>query len=145
MCYLRHRLRIFLFHKSYVPFSRYSSFFCFFFNHPMIYQICIVMSISTWDRVHFRIYLLNHNLLSYQTWSTDRCKQGQYFSETIWRIWRTGAKFQALFNLATCSNYSIINYNKISAFHYFEKVNKGHLKILNINYEKWPDFIILLF
>ena len=30
--------------KSYVPFSRYSSF-CNF-NHPMIYQICDVMSIS---------------------------------------------------------------------------------------------------
>ena len=32
--------------KSYVPFSRYSSF-CIF-NHPMIYQICdVMMSIST--------------------------------------------------------------------------------------------------
>ena len=42
----------FIFWKSYVPFSRYSSF-CIF-NHLMIYQICeVMMSISTWDRVHF--------------------------------------------------------------------------------------------
>ena len=30
-------------------------------------------------------------------------------------------------------------------FHYFEKVNKGSLKMLNVKYEKWPDFAILLF
>ena len=36
----------FISQKSYVPFSRYSSF-CIF-NHPMIYQICdVMMSIST--------------------------------------------------------------------------------------------------
>ena len=42
----------FISEKSYVPFSKYSSF-CIF-SHPMIYQICDVMiSITTWDRVHF--------------------------------------------------------------------------------------------
>ena len=30
-------------------------------------------------------------------------------------------------------------------FHYFEKVNKRYLKMLNVKYEKWPDFAILLF
>ena len=30
--------------------------------------------------------------------------------------------FQFLFNLATCSNYSITNYVKIPMFHVFEKV-----------------------
>ena len=35
--------------------------------------------------------------------------------------------FQALFNLGTCSNYSITNYDRTPGFHYFEKVNKGHL------------------
>ena len=51
----------FISQKNYVPFSRYSSF-CIF-NHPMIYQISVVtMSISTWDKVHFWIYLLNHKL-----------------------------------------------------------------------------------
>ena len=41
-------------------------------------------------------------------------------------IWRTGAKFQALFNLATCSNNTVNNYVTIPVFHFFEKVNKGH-------------------
>ena len=39
------------------------------------------MSINTRDRVHFKIYLLNHSPLTHQTWSIDRYKQGQYFSE----------------------------------------------------------------
>ena len=65
----------FISQKSYVPFSRYSSF-CIF-NHPMIYQISdVTMSISTWDKVHFWIYLLNHNSC-HQTWPVDRYKQGQ--------------------------------------------------------------------
>ena len=69
--------KFFISQKSYVLFSRYSSF-CGF-GHPAIYQICGVMnSISTWDRVHFWIYHLNHNSLTHQTWSIDRCKQGQY-------------------------------------------------------------------
>ena len=60
-------------------------------------------------------------------------------------MWRTEAKLQALLNLATCSNYLITNYDKIPAFHYFQKVNKGYLKILNVKDEKLPDFSILLF
>ena len=85
--YLRHKtitsqnmsyeaqVKNFLF-PSYVPFSRYSSFSIFY--HSMIYQICdVMMSISAWDRVHFWVYLLNHNLLSHQTWPIDRYKQGQ--------------------------------------------------------------------
>ena len=59
--------------ESYVPFLRYSSF-CIF-NHLMIYQICdIMMSINTWDRVHFWIYILHCNSESQQTWSIDISK-----------------------------------------------------------------------
>ena len=66
------------FEEKLVPFSRYSSFCTF--NHPMIYQTCdVMMSISTQDRVHFSIYLLNHNSLSHQTWPIDRYKEGQEF------------------------------------------------------------------
>ena len=66
----------FISQKSYVPLSRYLSF-CIF-SHPIIYQICdVMMSISTWNEVHFWIYLLNHNSLSHQTWPIDRYKQGQ--------------------------------------------------------------------
>ena len=134
MCHLKHRLRIFLFRKkNYILFSRYS-IFCIF-NHLMIYQICdVMMSISTWDKCTFWIYLLNHSWLSHQTWPIDWYKPGQQFSEIFWTIWRTGAKFQVLFNLATCSNYSITNYVKILVFHIFEKVNKGNLKMVNFIY-----------
>ena len=65
--------------KNYVPFSRYSSF-CIF-NHPMIYRIYdVTMSFSTRNKVHFWIYLLNHNSYSHQTWPIDRYEQGQWFS-----------------------------------------------------------------
>ena len=104
MFHLRHRLKIFYL------FSRYSSF-CIF-NCPMIYQI--------WDRKHFWIYLLNHNSLSHQTWPIDRYKQEQQFSGIFWTIWATGAKFQVLFNGATCSNYSITNNVNISVIPWFQ-------------------------
>ena len=67
------------------------------------------------------------------------------FKFFVWTIWRTRTTFQALFNLATCSNYSITNYDRILVFHYFENVNKEHLKMLNVRYEKWLDFAILSF
>ena len=101
---------IFILWKYYAPFSRYSSF-CIF-NHRMIYQICYIICISTWDRVHFWVYLLNHNPISHHTWPTDRYKQGQYFS-AIFRTIRTGAKFQVLSNLANCFKYSTTSYVKI--------------------------------
>ena len=76
----------------------------------MIYQICdVMMSISWWNKVHFWIYLFNQNSLSYQTWTIDRYEEGQYFSGIFLTIWRTGDKFQVLFNLGTCSNYPITN------------------------------------
>ena len=50
--------------------------------------------------------------------------------------------FQVLLDLATCSNYSITNYVKIPVFDFFEKVNQRHLKMVNVNYEKWPDLAI---
>ena len=53
MCHLRHKLRILLFRRK-VVFRRYSSF-CIF-NHPMMYQsFDVIMSISTWDKMHFWI------------------------------------------------------------------------------------------
>ena len=53
-------------------FRSQDSSFCIF-NHLMIHQICdVMMSVSTLDRVHFWIYLLNQNALSPQTWPIDR-------------------------------------------------------------------------
>ena len=62
MCHLGYKLRIFLFQRKVVPFSRYSSF-CIF-NHPLIYQICeVMMSISTWNgrflNISFEPQLIN--------------------------------------------------------------------------------------
>ena len=93
----------------------------------MIYQICDVMvSISAW--VHFRIYLLKYNSLSHQTRPADRYKQEQWFLGIFWALWKTGAKFQTLFNWATRSNFSITNYVKIPVFHFFWKSEKGTIK-----------------
>ena len=65
---MRHRLRI----------------FCIF-NHPMIYQICdVMMSISTWDKAHFWIYLLNHNSVTHQTWSIGRYKGNIFLKSWEW-------------------------------------------------------------
>ena len=110
----------------------------------MIYQICDVrINISLWDRVYFWIYLLNHKSLSHQTWPIDRYKQRQQFSGIFSPIWKTGTKFQVLFNLATCPNYSITSMSRFSV-PFFENVNKGQLKMVNVNYWKWPDLAIYL-
>ena len=132
--YERQVKNFFISKKSCVPFSEYSSF-CMF-NHSIIYQICdVMMSISMWDRMHFRIYLLNHNSLSHQTWPIDRYKEGESFAGIFWTIWRIGTKVQVLFNLATCSNYSITHYFTILVFTFFEKVNKEHVKMVSVNYQ----------
>ena len=53
----------FILYKNNVPSSRYSKF-CIF-NHLIIYQICdVMMNISTWDKVHFLIYLNQNSLKS---------------------------------------------------------------------------------
>ena len=97
-----------------------------------------MMSIRTWNKVNFWIYLLNHTSLIHQTWPTDRHKQGQYFSEIYLKIWRSGAKFQALFNLATCSNYSTTDYIKFPVFHFLQRVNKEELSQVSTT-KNWPS------
>ena len=86
------------------------------------------MSISTLDKVHFWLYLLNHNSLSHQTWPIYRYKQGQQFSAIFWTIWKTRAKFQVLFNfshLLQLLNNQLSQDFKVSIF---GKVNKRHFK-----------------
>ena len=95
----------------------------------MIYQICdTTMSIITWDRLHFWIYLLNHNSWSRQTWLINICKQGQQLSVIFWTTWRTGARFQVLLIFAACPNYTITIYVKIPVFLFFWKGGKGAIK-----------------
>ena len=55
----------------------------------MIYQICD--AIKQYIRQdEFLDIFLNHNSLTHQTWSTDRVKQGQYFSESFEQFGRVG-------------------------------------------------------
>ena len=63
------------------------------------------------------------NLANWQIWTRA------IISGIFWTISRTGAKFQVLFNLETCSSYSVTNYVKIPVCHFLEKVNKGHVKM----------------
>ena len=108
MCHLRHRLRIFLFHRKVMFCSQDIQVFVFL-TIPWF-----IKSVTPWwvlEMVHFWIYLLNHNSLTHQTWSVDRYKQGQYISENFWMIWRTGAKFQVLFKLA--NNLLQLLYNQL--------------------------------
>ena len=123
----------FFFVEKYVPFSRNSSFTIN--NYPMIYTICDVTTrISTRDKVHFWIYLLNHISWSHQTWPTDRYKEGWEFSVIFWTICRIGARFQVLFNLVTYPSYWVTDSVKIPVFDFFEKLNKGQSKMVNINH-----------
>ena len=43
-------------------------------------------------------------------------------------IWKTEAKFQALFNLPTSPNYSVTNNGKSAVFHCFEKIELVQFK-----------------
>ena len=88
----------------------------------MDYQICDVMiSISSW--VSFDPQLINPS-------------KGNIFLNS-WMIWRTGAKFQALVKLATCSNYSVTNYNKFPVFHFLlVKIVKSPYFAISLKSEK---------
>ena len=73
------------------------------------------VSISTWDgaflNISFELQLIKSPKL------VSNINKGSNFQESFWTILRTGAKFQVLLNLATCSNYLITNYVKIALFH----------------------------
>ena len=134
MCHLKHILRIFLFRRKII-------------FHSQDIQVFVLLNIpwftksltSRWLLVHetgciLGAYLLNHKSWSHQTWPVDRYKQGQWFSVIVWTVWETKARFQVLFNLATCPNYSITRYTKIPVFHFFKKVNKWKLKMVYVNH-----------
>ena len=144
MCHLRHRLRKCWFCRK-AMFRSQDFQLSVFLIIPWFTKYYVMMSIGTWDNVHFWIYLLNRNSLSHQAWPSDRYQQEIKFSEIFSKILRTGTRFQVLFNFATCSNYSVTNYAKIPVFHFFEKVNKGQWKMVNVNYKKRSDFAILSF
>ena len=121
MFHRRHRLRTLLFHRK-VMFRSWDIQVFVLLTIQWLTKSVTSWWVSVW------IYLLNHNSLTHQTWPIDRYKQGKYFFEIFWTIWRTGAKFQALFNLATCSNYWITSWFDTSCFrHRF--ANFGHTNL----------------
>ena len=126
VCHLRHKLRIFLFHRKDISVFEIFKFLYFQLSHDLLNlwrhdEYNVMMSISTRDKVLFWFLNIhwNRNSLTHHTWSIDRYKHGKYFPEIFWTIWRNMTKFQALFNLATCSNYSITNHVKFPVFHFF--------------------------
>ena len=131
MFHLKHRLRIFSYCRKFMFCSQDIQVFVFL-TIP-----CITKSVtSRWVLVHETRCIFEYIFWTkaHKTWSIDSYKQGQKFSGIFSPIWRTGPGFQVLFNLATCSNSSITNYVRIPVFHFFERVNKGQLKMLNANY-----------
>ena len=87
------------------------------------------MNISTRDKVYFLIYL--------RSITHEGTKLGQLID-----ICKDNNFQESFLNLAT---YSITNFVRIPVFHFFGKVNEGQLKMVNVNYSKWPDLAILSF
>ena len=64
----------------------------------------------------------------------DKSKRNN-FQESFKQFREIGTKFQGLFNLATCCNNSTTSYVKIPVLHLLENVNKGQLKMVNVNFK----------
>ena len=134
MCYLWHRLRIFLFRRRIMFPSQDIQVFVFL-TIPWFSEFVR----SRWFLIHETRYVFE-----YIFWTTTHevTKRGQLidiskgnnFLVIFWTIWRTGTRFQVLFHLRTCCNYTITNYVKIPVFSFFEKVNKGQSKMVNFNH-----------
>ena len=80
----------------------------------------------TWDRVDFCVHPLNQNLVQILVQNLVQVtklgqliniSEGNYFQESSKQFEGLGLSF----NKATCSNYSIMNYVKISLFYFFRR------------------------
>ena len=123
----------FLFRRK-VMFSRYLSF-CIF-NHPIINQIFVVMmNISTWQGAFLNKYLLNHNSLSRETWPLIDINKGNNFQEFFEQFGGLGLSSRSflIYNLLQLLNNQLCQDSSLGSS-FFEKVYKGHLKMVNVNY-----------
>ena len=59
---------------------------------------------------------------------------GQLFQESFEQFGGLWLRFRPFFSLPTCSNYSITNYVDFPVFQTFKRMNKGQLRMININY-----------
>ena len=131
---LRHRLRIFLFHRKVMFHSQDIQVFVF------LTISWFAKSVTSW----WVLVLETGYIFEYIFRTTTHCitklgqliyiSKGNNFQESFGQFGGLGLSPRPFFNLATCSNYSITNYVKITVFHFFEKVNKWHFKMSNINY-----------
>ena len=88
-----------------------------------------MMIISTWDRVHFLIYLLNHN----------PPKIGQMIDERKGNIFR---KSYEQFGWLWLSSRPVLNYQpapmtiyvKFLVLHFYERASKVQLQEVHVNY-----------
>ena len=94
-------------------------------------------------RCIFEYIFLNYNSLSldYRLWRLIDVNKGNNFPESFEQFGGLGGqggggrgKFQVLLNLAICTDSSITSYVDFSVLFFFEKVNKEHLKMVNVNY-----------
>ena len=132
-CHLRHRLRIFLFHRK-VMF------------HSQDTQVYVFVTIPRFTKLVTSWWVLVHEAgcnFEYILWNTthwvpnpghliDICK-GNNFQESFVQHGGLGLNPRSL-NLAIYSNYWITNHDNIQEFHFFKKVDQGHLKMVNANY-----------
>ena len=123
MCHLRHRLRIFLFHRKITYHSPYIHVFLFF-NIPWFTKSIMM---SWWVLLHgtgcsfeYIFWTATHKVAKFG--QIIEINHGKNFSGIFWTIWRTAAKLQVFFNLGIYSNYSVTSYVKIpKCFKFLER------------------------
>ena len=134
MCHLRCRLKFFYFIGKLCYILKIFKFFVFltipwFTKYVTSWWMLVdetgcIFEFMFWTKTH-KVTKLDQTI---NTWKGNNFKEP---SEQFGRL--ALFKFQVLFNLATYSNYSLTNYVKIPVFYFFEKVNKGQLKMVNVH------------
>ena len=116
-------------------------------HHSQDIQVFVFLTIPWRTNSVTSWWILVHEagcIFDYILWTTTHqvTKLGQLidinkennFPEFFEQFGGLGQSSRFFFNLATWSNYSITNYVKIPVFRFFVKVNKGRLKMVNVNY-----------
>ena len=122
MCHLKHRLRIFLFHRKIM-------------FHSQDIQVFVFLTIPWFTKSVTSQWVLVHEtkcIFENIFWTTNHeaTKLGQLidiskdhnFHDSFGQFGRLGLDSRSFLNLATCPNYSKTKYVKIAVFHFFWKV-----------------------
>ena len=94
-----------------------------------------MMNISTWQGAFLNIYLLNHNSLSRETWPLIDINKGNNFQEFFEQFGGLGLSSRSflIYNLLQLLNNQLCQDSSLGSS-FFEKVYKGRLKMVNVNY-----------